>query len=173
MVNITNHRKPAFTLMMWGSIWLGGRSDILLMDRDDDAPRGGYTTWSYLQILEEGLLSYYQPGTFFQQDNAKIHVSRVAQQWFEDHGIWVIDWPAHSPDMNPIEHVWKAMKGILHRLHPEIHLLKSNQADINQLKVWIHEAWWAIPQELINTLILSMPNRLAALRKAKGWYTKY
>jgi hypothetical protein len=173
MVNITNHGQPDFTLMMWGSIWLGGRSDILLMERDTESRGGGYTTWSYLRVLEEGLLPHYQPGTFFQQDNAKIHVSKAAQRWFEEHGIWVIDWPAHSPDMNPIEHVWKAMKGILHRLHPGIHLLKKNKEDIAKLKVWIREAWWLVPQSLIDTLIRSMPNRVAALRKARGWYTKY
>ena len=64
--------------------------------------------------------------------------------------------------------MWKAMKGILHQLHPGIHLLKKNKADIAQLKEWIYEAWWLVPQDLINTLIRSMPNRLTALRKAKG-----
>jgi hypothetical protein len=80
MVNIVNHRQPDFTLMMWGSIWLGGRSDIFLMERDIGSRGKGYTTWSYLRVLEKGLLPHYQPGTFFQQDNAKIHVSRAAQQ---------------------------------------------------------------------------------------------
>ena len=135
MVNIVNHGQPDFTLIMWSSIWLGGRSNILLMERDIGSKGKGYTTQSYLQVLEEGLLPFYKPRTFFQQDNTKIHMSKAAKEWFEEHGIWVIDWPAHSLDMNPIEHVWKAMKGILHRLHPEIHLLKNNQADIAQLKV--------------------------------------
>jgi hypothetical protein len=75
--------------------------------------------------------------------------------------------------MNPIEHVWKAMKGILHREHPNIKDLKNNEADIRTLKGWIKEAWEAVPQELIDRLICLMPNRLAALRKAKGWYTRY
>jgi hypothetical protein len=75
--------------------------------------------------------------------------------------------------MNPIEHVWKAMKGILHRLHLGIHLLRNNKEDIARLKVWIYEAWWLVPQSLIDILIRSMPNRVAALRKARGWYTKY
>lgn len=173
MVNIVNHGQPDFTIMVWGAIWVGGRSDLVIMERDGDSKGNGYSTRSYLDALEKGLLPDYKPGGFFQQDNAKIHVSRNAQEWFERHGIWVIDWPAHSPDMNPIEHVWKAMKGILHRLHPEIHLLKKNKADIVQLKEWIDEAWWLVPQSLIDTIIESMPNRLAALRKAKGWYTKY
>ena len=77
------------------------------------------------------------------------------------------------PDMNPIEHIWRALKSLLHRTHPDIHLLKDNQEDIQNLKRWIVDAWEAIPQELIDTLILSIPRRLRALRKAKGWYTKY
>ena len=98
---------------------------------------------------------------------------KAAKEWFEEHGIQVIDWPVYSPDMNPIEYIQKAMKGILHWLHPEIHLLKNNQADIIQLKVWIHEVQWLVPQTLIDTLIRSIPNRLTILHKAKGWYTKY
>jgi hypothetical protein len=65
------------------------------------------------------------------------------------------------------------MKGILYREHLNIKDLKNNEVDIRRLKGWIREAWEAVPQELIDRLIHSMPNRLAALRKAKGWYTKY
>jgi hypothetical protein len=173
MVNITNHGKPNISLMIWGAIWLGGRSELVFLERDFDSRGNGYTTWSYLQALEQALLPVYTPGQFYQQDNAKIHVSNMAKRWFERYGIWVIDWPAHSPDMNPIEHVWKALKAILHRQHPEIHLLKDNREDICTLKGWIKEAWEAVPQDLIDRLILSVPNRLQALRKAKGWYTKY
>ncbi len=90
----------------------GGRSDLIIMERDEHARRNGYSTWSYLQALEEGLLPNYVPGRFFLQDNAKIHVSIAAREWFESYGIWVQAHPAHSPDLNPIEHVWKAMKAI-------------------------------------------------------------
>ena len=37
----------------------------------------------------------------------------------------------------------------------------------------VREAWWVIPQEKINSLIRSVPRRLAAVRRAHGWYTKY
>lgn len=173
MVNITNHGRPTLSIMVWGAIFLGGRSELIIMERDDNAPAHGYTTWSYLQALEESLLPIYDAGRIFQQDNARIHVSGIAKRWFEDHGIWVIDWPPHSPDMNPIEHVWRALKGILHRNHPYIHLLKNNQDDRDLLISWIKEAWNAVPQTLIDNLILSVPRRVAALRKAKGWYTSY
>ena len=173
IVNIVNHSQPDFTLMIQGSIQLSSRSDILLIERDIGSKGKGYITQSYLQVLKKGLLSFYKPRTFFQQDNTKIHISKAAKEQFEEHRIWVIDWPTYSPDMNPIEYIQKAIKGILHQLHPEIHLLKNNQADIAQLKVWIREVQWLVPQTLIDTLIRSIPNRLTILHKAKGWYTKY
>ena len=87
MVNIANHGKPNVTIMVYGAIWLGGRSELVIMARDSDSKGNGYTTWSYLQALETALVPVYTPGRFYQQDNAKIHVSKAAKEWFEDHGI--------------------------------------------------------------------------------------
>jgi hypothetical protein len=56
-------------------------------------------------------------------------VTNVAKEGFEDHGIWVINWPAHSPDMNPIEHFWRALKSIILRRHPNIHLLGNKAVE--------------------------------------------
>jgi IS30 family transposase len=43
------------SIMVWGAIWIGGRSDLIIMTRDDDAAANGYTANSYLSVLEEGL----------------------------------------------------------------------------------------------------------------------
>ncbi|GMG13310.1 unnamed protein product [Aspergillus oryzae] len=172
LVNLTNHGKD-ISQMVWGAIWIGGRSQLVVLERDELSPRGGYSTKSYLACLEKGLLPIYKPGSIFQQDNAKIHVSYEAQDWLERHGIWVPDWPAHSPDLNPIEHLWNLLKKKLLELYPELFLGGRSQIDWTQFRESIQAAWWAIPQERIDRLIRSMPRRLQAVRLARGWYTKY
>ncbi|KAI3369321.1 hypothetical protein L3Q82_007572 [Scortum barcoo] len=51
------------------------------------------------------------------QDNARPHVAGVCQQFLQDKGIDAIDWPARSPDLNPIEHIWDIMSRSIHQRH--------------------------------------------------------
>lgn len=159
--------------MVWATVWRGGRSDIVIMERDEDAPRKGYTANSYQKALQEGLLPHYDGTRHFQQDNAKIHVAESTRKWLAERGIEWMDWPAHSPDLNPIEHVWAALKRNLRKMFPDLWELKKNALDIEEFKEKLRAAWRAIDQALIDRLIDSMPRRLAAVKKARGWYTKY
>jgi len=81
--------------------------------------------------------------------------------------------PPHSPDLNPIEHVWKAMKNILQKDHRYLKDLKDNAESRVIFIVALKAAWWAVPQVLIDSLIDSMPRRYHAVRRNRGWYTKY
>ena len=71
---------------------------------------------AYVGFLERHILpSRLQifPGTpcLFQQDNARPHSARVTIVWFCRHRVCVLDWLACSPDLSPIENIWRIMKG--------------------------------------------------------------
>lgn len=163
--------------MVWGAIWLGGRSELIVMEReveiDPASKKRGYTAISYISALEKGLIPYYQPGSIFQQDNARIHTAKLTQEWFETHGVYVEDWPPHSPDLNPIEPVWRWLKLKLFQLFPELIHMGRSEEDWQVFKRCIKVAWNAIPQEKIDALILSMGRRCKAVQRARGYYTKY
>ncbi len=82
--------------------------------------------------------------------------------WFKDHGIPVLNWPANSPDLNPIENLW----GIVKR---KMRYARPNNAE--ELKATIRATWALITPEQCHRLIDSMPRRIAAVIQAKGAQT--
>jgi transposase len=164
--------------MVWASIWLdergrARRSPLVIMERDPTSPGHGYTAWSYCRALEKGLLRNYRAGDRFQQDNARIHTARTTVDFMQQHGIWVVPFPPYSPDLNPIEHMWYMLKKTVHQLHPEMATIGTSPEDWEQFCAALKEAWRRIPDSYIKKLIWSMGDRLAAVRRARGYQTKY
>ncbi len=123
----------------------------------------------YQDILEHFVLPsadklYGDADFIFQQDLAPAHTAKGTKSWFNDHGVTVLDWPANSPDLNPIENLW----GIVKRKMRDTRL---NNAD--DLKATVKETWASIPPQQCHKLITSMPRRIEAVIKAKGAPTKY
>ena len=50
-----------------------------------------------------------------QQDNAPVHKSEVVRNFLAQEQWEVLDWPAYSPDLNPIENIWAIFKKKLAR----------------------------------------------------------
>lgn len=69
--------------MVFATIWISGRLDLIITEHDADAPRGGYTTEPYLNALEDGRIISYGPNYIFLQDNAAIQGSEAAELWFK------------------------------------------------------------------------------------------
>ena len=82
--------------------------------------------------------------------------------------------PPYSPDLNPIEHVWKHLKEELQKLYPWIsnvpgcpETVKMKMAEI------LPQVWDSIDKEFLKNLIESMPHQIEAVIQAGGWYTGY
>ncbi len=123
----------------------------------------------YQEILEHFMLpsadKHYGDADFiFQQDLAPAHTAKGTKSWFNDHGVTVLDWPANSSDLNPIENLWGIVKRKMRDTRP-------NNAD--EVKATVKETWASIPPQQCHKLITSMPRRIEAVIKAKGAPTKY
>ena len=164
--------------MVWASIWLdergrARRSNLVIIERDPDAQRLGYSSKSYTEVLTKGLLPHWRRSQLFMQDGAGIHRARVVRSFFDQHHINTIDWPPYSPDLNPIEHLWHTLKRRMFKYYPQFNNWSQAEEEWEGFCEALKECWRGIPAKLIRRLIMSMPQRLAAVRKAQGWQTKY
>jgi len=133
---------------------------------------GGLDAELYCQILEEdflGTLEYYNlniEDVVFQHDNDPKHTARITKNWIEENNITVLEWPAQSPDLNPIEHIWNEMDRRLRNLDEHI----KNKSDL-----WdkIQNVWNSIEVDVCTKLIQTMPTRINDVFIAKGGYTTW
>lgn len=105
----------------------------------------------------------------FMQDNAPGHAAKETIAMIEAFGILRLKWPPFSPDLNPIETVWKYMKNYLEDKYGD-YVFQSY--DEQRRRIW--EAWDKIVTPgLLIELIKSMPKRMEAVIAAEGRFTKY
>ena len=89
-----------------------------------------------------------------------------ASDYFDTQGIEVMYWPACSPDLSPIEHVWDL-------LGRRVRSRNRAPETVHELSQALIDEWNALPQQLIRRYIRSMPRRCEACIQARGGHTSY
>ena len=126
----------------------------------------------YKSILEDDLIQsieFYgldKSKIIFQHDNDPKHTSKLVKEWLSEQQFETLSWPAQSPDLNPFEHMWAEVKK---------RLKKFDSPPNGILELWerVQAIWNNIPAQTCQNLIESMPNRIQAVLRAKGKWTKY
>ena len=93
-------------------------------------------------------------------DKARPHVERICRQFLNRNNVNVLPWPAVSPDMNPIEHIWDYL-GRKVRARGNVHNLRD-------LENALIQEWNNIPNVVIRRYARSMRGRLAACINSRG-----
>ena len=88
------------SVMVWGAMSSAGVGPLCFL-------RSNVNTAVYQEVLDQ---LYGDADFIFQQDLAPAHSAKATSTWLKDHGIPVLNWPANSPDCNPIENLWGIVK---------------------------------------------------------------
>lgn len=151
------------SVMIWAAFCAEMKSNIAWVTTRMNSKR-------YIEILENELVRMYEEldaeNLIFQQDNASIHVSKETKAWFRDFEINLLEWPARSPDLNPIENLWGILARRVYRDGRQFH-------SVEELKNAIRVEWAAISPAEIQRLLGTMPKRICAVLESNGGSTKY
>ncbi len=148
-------QKPA-SLMVWGCISAYGMGSLHVLESTMNAER-------YIKVLEQHMLPSRQRlfqgrPCVFQQDNAKPHTTAITTAWLRSRRVRVLNWPACSPDLSPIENIWRIIKQKIRQRWPQT---------LQQLETYIRQEWDQIPTPKLQKLITSMPRHLQTVLKRR------
>ena len=152
------------SVIVWAGISAQGKTDLHVIDNG---------TLTALRYVNEILDVYIRPyagavgeNFILMDDNARAHRARITDQYLEQATIVRMEWPARSPNLNPIEHAWDM-------LQTAVSSRPVQPASVQELRQAVLEEWDQIPHYKIRRLISSMQRRCQAVIEARGHHTRY
>ncbi len=147
--------KPA-SLMVWGCTSAYGMGCLHVLEGTMNAER-------YIKVLEQHMLPSRQclfqgRPCVFQQDNAKPYTAAIITAWLHSRRVWVLNWPACSSDLSPVENIWCIIKWKIRQRRPQT---------LQELETNIRQEWDQIPTLTLQKLITSMPRCLQTVLKRR------
>ncbi|GBL78501.1 Transposable element Tcb1 transposase [Araneus ventricosus] len=152
----------ASSVMVWGCLAANGVGNLHFCT-------GTIKASDYIRVLEVNLRPSVQrlfgrKRYIFRQDNARPHAAKITKTWLRTKHVPVLEWPASSPDLSPIENIWRILKRNMAQRRPR---------NIQQLQDYLRQEWEKISTDTLSRLVSSMPKRLAAVIRRKGDVTSW
>ncbi len=148
--------------MVWGCVSALGKGNLHFCDGTINAEK-------YIEILEQQYAAFKKtsfPGTsmHISTRQCKPHSAHITKSWLRRKRVRVLDWPACSPDLSPIENVWRILKCKMRQQRPRT---------VAHLKTCLQEEWDKITPETLHHLVSSVPKCLLSVVKRNGNITKW
>jgi len=102
----------------------------------------------------------------FQDDNAPVHRAKIVTDWKNENSIDFFLYPAQSSDLNPIKNVWDYLERYICKRDPR-------PKSTDELIMALQEEWIKIDSNFLENLVSSMPKKVHAVIKSKGYPTRY
>jgi len=151
-----------FSVMFWGCFSKIGLGPLVALE-------GSQTADTYISLLEDVLLPELEAAEgpmVLMQDNAPCHKAKKVNTFLERHQLETLEWPAQSPDMNPIENLWAVIKA---RRQKKFGIPRTNDDLIDQ----IFDIWDNIEENLVSNLADSANRRVSEVLRLNGGISKY
>ncbi|KAI4904455.1 hypothetical protein NFI96_001674 [Prochilodus magdalenae] len=118
----------------------------------------------YREILANNLLPSVRAlkmgrGWVFQHDNDPKHTARATKEWLRRKHLKVLEWPSQSPDLNPIENLWRELK---------VRVAQRQPRNLKALEEICMEEWAKIPAAVCANLVKNYRKRLISVIANKG-----
>ena len=116
------------------------------------------------EILRPHMVPFLRPvgnNGIFQDDNARPHRARIVDGFLQANNVRRLEWPAMSPDLSCIEHVWDVLGRAVQKRMTE-------HSTMVNLRRFLREEWQQIPQATIRKLVFSTRKRLIECRDNQG-----
>jgi transposase len=153
------------SVMVWGCISHDCKVDLVII-------QGNITGDQYIRdVLQPVVVPHFDNHPLatrpvYMNDNARPHRSRVVTAYLQSEAVTPVPWPAMSPDLNHIEHIWDILGRRMHAREPPVQ-------NIRQLEAVSHREWQQLSQQDIRRLTGGMRRRVEAVIQARGGYTRY
>ena len=148
-----NFRSGRRSVMVWGC-FVGQTKGPLVFFDEYKGPKEKINQKIYQKVLQDHLVPFYNvirplvgENGVFQHDNAPVH---GVSKWLAQQKIKTMDWPSKSPDLNPIENIWKIMKD-------NIQNQRNFPKNVDDLKIALKEEWSKLDTSVLRRVVDSMP----------------
>lgn len=159
---IERDRFGGGSVLVWGGIMNGQKTRLIVI-------QGNINAQSYIRdVLQPEVVPFINrngPNISLMHDNARPHTAAVTRRFLANNNVNVLDWPANSPDLNPIEHIWDE----LGRRARQNHVINT----VRDLSAALQVEWNNLAANDVQRYVDSMRQRVLTCIGQRGGHMRY